>query len=290
MHGLQIAHCNFDPIAVSLGPVQIHWYGICWGIAFFGAEFSVRHRLASIGRRDVDVSGLIVCALLGTIVGARLGHCLFYDPSFYLSHPLKILAIWEGGMASHGGAVGLIAALAWGAPRYAPGLAPLTLLDAAAISAAFGAAIIRIANFLNSEIIGKPTSGRWGVVFDRVDAIPRHPVQLYEAVAYLLVLVVLRVAARQDAALARPGYLTGLFLSLVFGARAVIETWKTPQAAYETGYAITVGQWLSIPFVLLGAALVIRARLRAQPSVADSNIRAVRIRDAVSSDVVPPEA
>jgi phosphatidylglycerol:prolipoprotein diacylglycerol transferase len=264
-------HWHFDPIALSLGPLQIHWYGICWGLAFLAAEFGVRRRLASIGRSDVDISALVVCALLGTIVGARLAHCLFYDPAFYLAHPLRILAIWEGGMASHGGAVGLIAAVAWGAPRYAPGLAPLTLLDAAAPAAAFGAAIIRGANFLNSEIVGKPTSGHWGVVFDSVDALPRHPVQLYEAAAYLLVLAVLRFAARTDA-LARRGELTGLFLVLVFSARAVIETWKTPQAVYEAGHAITVGQWLSVPFVLLGLALVIRAR-RQPGAAALSNVR-----------------
>ncbi len=154
-----IVHWDFNPIAASLGPVQIHWYGIFWGIAFLGAEFYVRRLLASIGRRDVDVSGLIFCALVGTVVGARLGHCFFYDPSFYFAHPVKILAIWEGGMASHGGVVGFIAALAWAAPQYASGLPFLTLLDIAAIPAAFGAALIRIANFLNSEIIGSPTSG-----------------------------------------------------------------------------------------------------------------------------------
>ena len=259
-----VVHWNFDPVALTLGPLPIHWYGICWAIAFFGAEFGVRRRLESIGRGDVDVSALIVCALLGTVAGARLAHCLFYDPAFYLAHPLKILAIWEGGMASHGGAIGLMVAVAWGAPRYAPGLAPLTLLDATSASAAFGGAVIRIANFLNSEIVGDPTSGAWGVVFDRVDATPRHPVQLYEAGAYLLVFFVLRQAGRRGA-LARPGTLTGLFLALVFGARALIETWKTPQAAYEAGHAITVGQWLSVPFVLIGLALIVRARRSPSP-------------------------
>ncbi len=255
-----IVHWHFDPIAIALGPLQIHWYGLCWGLAFLAAEFGVRRRLAAMGRSDVDVAGLVICALLGTIAGARLAHCLFYDPAYYLAHPLRILAIWEGGMASHGGAVGLVAAVAWGAPRYAPGLAPLTLLDAAAPSAAIGGAIIRVANFLNSEIVGNPTSGHWGVVFDAVDPLPRHPVQLYEAAAYVLVFGVLHLVARRDRTLARRGELTGLFLVLVFSARAVIETWKTPQAAYEAGQLFTVGQWLSVPFVLLGLVLLVRAR------------------------------
>lgn len=262
MHDAFILHWQFDPIAFSLGPLQVHWYGICWAIAFFGAEFSVRHRLASMGWRAVNVSGLVVWALAGTIIGARLAHCLFYDPAHYLSHPLDILALWEGGMASHGGAVGLIVALHWGMRRHAPALPLLTLLDATTFSAAAGAALIRTANFLNSEIVGNPTSGRWGVVFDRVDALPRHPVQLYEAVAYLFVLLALRLAARRQIAPHRPGYLTGLFLVMVFGARAVIETWKTPQAVYEAGALFSVGQWLSLPFVLLGLALVIRTRRR----------------------------
>ena len=268
---LPIVHWNFDPVALSLGPLQIHWYGLCWALAFLVGEFGLRRRLAAIGRGDVDTSGLIIAALLGTIVGARLGHCLFYDPAFYLTHPLRILAIWEGGMASHGGAVGLVAAAVWAGPRYAPGLAPLTLLDVAAPLAAIGGAIIRVANVLNSEIVGNPTSGQWGVVFDSVDPLPRHPVQLYEAAAYLLVFLVLRWAARREGALARRGELTGLFMVLVFSARAVIEIWKTPQAAYEAGHAITVGQWLSVPFVLLGLVLMIRARRPAHEPTASSS-------------------
>jgi prolipoprotein diacylglyceryltransferase len=129
--------------------------------------------------------------------------------------------------------------------------------------------IIRIANFLNSEIVGNPTSGDWGVVFDGVDALPRHPVQLYEAAAYLLVFAVLRFAARRDGVFSRRGELTGLFLVLVFSARAVIEHWKTPQAAYEAGAAITVGQWLSAPFILLGLVLLVRARRQSgEPAIA----------------------
>jgi phosphatidylglycerol---prolipoprotein diacylglyceryl transferase len=254
-----ILHWNFDPIALSIGSFQLHWYGICWGIAFLAAEFSVRRRLASMEWKDVDVSTLVVYALLGTIVGARLAHCFFYDPAFYLRHPLKILAVWEGGLASHGGALGLMAALAWAVPRHARGLPVLLLLDATTFAAAFGGALVRFANFLNSEIVGNPTSGIWGIVFDRVDSLPRHPVQLYESAAYLLVLLLLRFVARRYDGLHRRGLLTGLFLSLVFGARAVIEFWKTPQASYEAGQWISVGQWLSVPFVLVGIALIVSA-------------------------------
>ena len=263
-------HWSFDPIAFAVGPVAVHWYGICWAVAFIGAEFGVRRLLRSLGRTDVDVSSLVLWALIGTVVGARLAHCLFYDPHYYFSHPLKIFAVWEGGMASHGGAVGLIAALAWAAPRFARGVPSWTLLDAATLSAAVGAAVIRIANFLNSEIVGIPTSGTWGVVFDRVDALPRHPVQLYEAGAYLLVGAILWAVIRLDRALLRPGYLTGLFLALVFGSRFLLEPWKTAQAAYEAGQAISVGQWLSVPFIVLGTVLIVRARARSVASSAQA--------------------
>jgi phosphatidylglycerol:prolipoprotein diacylglycerol transferase len=255
-----VLHWSFDPIAFAIGPVTIRWYGICWAIAFFSAEIVARGRLRSIGRSDVDVSSLTVCALIGTVVGARLTHCLFYEPYFYLSHPLKVFAIWEGGMASHGGALGFISGLAWGAPRYAPAVPLLTLLDVATVSAALGAAVIRIANFLNSEIVGIPTSGRWGVIFDSVDSLPRHPVQLYEAGAYLVIAALLAWEGRRDRALLQRGYLTGLFLALVFGTRAVLEFWKTPQATYEAGFRISVGQWLSVPFIVLGIGLMARAR------------------------------
>jgi prolipoprotein diacylglyceryl transferase len=259
IHVPPILHWNFDPIALSFGPFQLHWYGICWGVAFIAGEFSVRSRLASMDWKDVDVSTLAVYALLGTIIGARLAHCFFYDPAFYLRNPLKILAVWEGGLASHGGAFGLIAALAWAVPRHARGLPLLTLLDATTFAAAFGGALIRFANFLNSEIIGNPTSGAWGVVFERVDPLPRHPVQLYESAAYLLVLVLLRFVAHRNDGLRSRGLLTGLFLAFIFGARAVIECWKTPQASYEAGQWISVGQWLSVPFVLLGVSLIVSA-------------------------------
>jgi prolipoprotein diacylglyceryl transferase len=262
-----ILHWSFNPIALSLGPLAVRWYGLCWGAAFLLGDLSARRILRAHGRTDIDTTGFMTYALFGTILGARLVHCVFYDPAYYLAHPLRILAIWEGGLASHGGAIGLIAGLALGARRFGAGVPRLTLLDVAAIPAAFGAVLIRVANFLNSEIIGNPTSGSWGVVFESVDAIPRHPVQLYEAAAYLVIWGLLQALLRFDDALARRGYLTGAFLALVFGARLVLEHWKVPQAAYEAGFALSVGQWLSLPFIALGLVLAVRAR-RAAPDTA----------------------
>lgn len=256
-----IIHWAFDPIAFRIGPLSLHWYGMLWAAAFIVGEIVGRRQLRAVGRSDVDVSSLTAFALLGTIVGARLAHCFFYDPAYYFAHPLKILAVWEGGLASHGGAVGLIAALAWATPRFARGVPLLTLLDVVALPAAIGSALIRFANFLNSEIVGVPVaSGAWGVVFQSVDTVPRHPAQLYEAICYVLIAIVLWLLARSGAVWKRLGELTGWYLALVFGARAIVEIWKTPQAVYEAGQIITVGQWLSVPFIVLGAWMIWRAR------------------------------
>lgn len=251
----------FDPIAFQIGPVAIHWYGLCWMLAFLQGQFLAQHFLRAMGRSDVDAGSLLMVAILGTVVGARLGHCLFYDPAFYLAHPLKILAVWEGGLASHGGAVGLVVALSWAAPRYAPGLPLASLLDAVAIPSAIGGAIIRCANFLNSEIVGLPTDGNWGVVFERVDALPRYPVQLFEAACYLAIALVLWAWQRRRATWTARGQLTGIFLALVFLARIGLERMKTPQASYEAGLSFTVGQWLSVPFVLAGLFMIWRSIL-----------------------------
>jgi prolipoprotein diacylglyceryl transferase len=188
----------------------------------------------------------------------RLVHCLFYDPKYFLAHPLEILEIWKGGYASHGGAIGLLLAVYWycrraGRPTY------LWLLDRLAIAAVITGAFIRIGNFFNSEIIGVPTDSVFGVVFLRVDALRRHPVQLYEAITYLAIFLVMLWLYRTKRATAN-GVLTGTYLALVFSARFGLEFFKTPQAAYEAGNAITVGQYLSVPFVVVGVVLLLRAR------------------------------
>jgi prolipoprotein diacylglyceryl transferase len=184
---------------------------------------------------------------------------LFYDPRYYFAHPIDIFKIWEGGLASHGGTVGILVALylytrRTGGPRY------LWLLDRVAIPTALGGFFIRLGNFFNSEIVGTPTSGWWGVVFDRVDQVPRYPVQLFEAVAYLLIFFFLLWAYARRQAETRNGWFIGLFLILVFSARFLLEFVKTPQAEYEAGFVLTVGQLLSVPFIIAGVVLVLRAR------------------------------
>jgi prolipoprotein diacylglyceryl transferase len=220
------------------------------------------------GRSPAELDRLLWFVLGGTIVGMRLVHCVFYDPTYYLAHPLEVLEIWKGGYASHGGAIGLLLAVYWycrapDRPKY------LWLLDRLAIAAVITGAFIRIGNFFKSEIIGVPTDSVFGVVFLRVDDLARHPVQLYEAAAYLSIFFVMLWLYRTKRATS-DGVLTGTYLALVFGARFGLEFFKTPQATYEAGNAISVGQYLSVPFVVVGIALLLRARY-AQVGVAKSS-------------------
>lgn len=249
-------HWHFNPVWLSLGPLQLHWYGLLFAAAFWQGDRWLRWFYR---RENVDPAGvdqLLLKALIWTVVGARLVHCLFYSPAYYLAHPLEILMVWKGGLASHGGAIGLLLAM-WHYARHAPVPSYLWLLDRVTIPATLGGALIRIANFLNAEILGKPTDGTWGVVFMDVDRVPRHPVQLYESLAYVLLCGLLLVIYRRRP---REGVLTGTYLLLLFATRWALEYFKMPQASYEAGLAVSVGQWLSVPFMLVGAWLLLRAR------------------------------
>ena len=255
-----IVHWHFDPVLLSLGPLAIRWYGLLFVGAFWVGQWMLGRLFAAEGVEKAQAERLLIFALIGTIAGARLAHCLFYDPQFYLAHPLAMLRIWEGGLASHGGAIGLLGGLWIGARRAEPRLPFLWLVDRVTLPSAFGAVFVRVANFLNSEIVGRPTAGHWGVVFDAIDPVPRHPVQLYEAAACLAVFGVLFAVWWRSGRRPPTGLLSGLFLVLVFGARTVLEAYKVPQAAYEAGQWLSVGQWLSLPFVAAGLVMIARAR------------------------------
>lgn len=248
---------NADPVAVSIGPLSVHWYGLLFAAAFIAGLQIMGRMFAREGRDRNDLDSLLAFVVIGALVGARLGHCLLYDPAHYLANPLDILKVWEGGLASHGGVVGIVLAV-WAYARTRR-YAFLWLLDRIAVPAVLGGAFIRVGNFMNSEIVGMPTIVSLAVIFERLDPLPRHPVQLYEAAAYLAIFAVLFPTWRQEGLRRRQGLLTGLFLVLVFAARFFLEFYKMPQAAYEYGQFLTVGQWLSAPCVLAGSWLLIRA-------------------------------
>lgn len=202
-----------------------------------------------------DLDSMLMYMVFGTVIGARLGHVLFYDPQFYFSNPLEIIKIWKGGLASHGGTLGILISI-YIYSRKHDNQPYLWLLDRLAIAAASGAAFIRLGNFFNSEILGTPSDLPWAVVFYRIDELPRHPVQLYESLTYLVIFIILLTLYRKLFHQLREGMLLGSMMILIFGARFFLEFIKTHQAAYEGDFTITVGQWLSIPMVIAGIVLL----------------------------------
>ncbi|MCG7917273.1 MAG: prolipoprotein diacylglyceryl transferase, partial [Candidatus Thiodiazotropha taylori] len=192
-----------------------------------------------------------------TIAGARLGHCLFYDPAYFLANPWKIPAFWEGGLASHGGGLGVILALY--IHKRQSGETFLWLLDRFAIPTALVGMLIRLGNLFNSEIYGNPTNLPWAFIFERIDQIPRHPAQLYEAIGYGLIFVVLMLFYRRMRLKIEDGLIFGMFLIGVFTTRFLVEFVKSKQAAYTTDVWLSTGQMLSLPFIAAGVVLIILA-------------------------------
>jgi prolipoprotein diacylglyceryl transferase len=246
-----------NPVAFAFGPLHVFWYGILFATAILsGLEFMkwVYRR----EQRDLsELDSLFIYIVIGIVVGARLGHCFFYEPDFYLAHPMKIFAVWEGGLASHGGGLGVILALYLYCKKYKVDY--LWLIDRIAIPTALFGFFVRMGNFMNSEIIGDPTDSVFGIVFSRVDMLPRHPTQLYEAFSYLLIFFVLTFLYVKRGEKLQKGFLFGLFLVLIFSARFMIEFVKTKQADYSLGIGLSTGQLLSIPFLLFGIYLIIRS-------------------------------
>jgi len=242
---------NANPILFEVGPLSVKWYGVLFATGFL-VGYAIMSRIFRLeGKPQEDLGDLLLYMMVATVVGARLGHCFFYAPEYYLSNPLDIVKVWEGGLASHGGAIGITLGL-WLYARLHPSQPFLWLLDRIAVPTALAGSFIRLGNFFNSEIIGVPSDRPWAVIFARVDHIPRHPAQLYESLAYLVIFGVLAVVYRRQGPDVSRGKLLGLFLVLVFGARLLIETLKTQQAAYSLPFAMSVGQLLSIPAILIG--------------------------------------
>ncbi len=260
---LQI-HWNVDPTLFRLGPLAPRWYGLLFASGFLIGFYLMRSVFQREDRPETDLDLLMLCLLGGTIIVARLGHVLFYAPGYYLTHPFEIIAVWKGGLASHGGLIGVPLAI-WLYSRGREDQPFLWLLDRLAGPAALIGSLIRLGNLFNSEILGRPTDLPWAFVFERIDQTARHPVQLYESVTYLLIFGLLWTLYREWGADTPRGLLIGLFFTLVFGARIALETFKVEQAHFEMALPLSMGQLLSIPAVVLGLWLVGRALYSATP-------------------------
>jgi len=249
---------NPSPEIFSIGPLPIRWYSLSWIAAFVVGYQIFRWINDREERSEHDLDSLFLHMLLGALIGARLGHCLFYHPSHYLANPLDIIAFWKGGvrgLASHGGALGILVSLYLYVRKH-PDRSYLPLVDRVVIPTALGGAFIRLGNFFNSEIFGRVTDVPWAVTFLRIDNQPRHPTQLYESFSYLLIFGILLWDYRRRGAETPPGRLLGLFLALIFTARFLIEFVKVRLSEYGQDIPLSTGQLLSIPMVIAGLTLI----------------------------------
>ena len=263
---LQI-HWNVDPTLFRLGPLAPRWYGLLFASGFLIGFYLMRRVFRREERPETDLDILLLYLLGGTVIGARLGHILFYAPAYYLTHPLEIIAIWEGGLASHGGLIGVPVAI-WLYSRGREDQPFVWLLDRLAAPVALTGSFIRLGNLFNSEILGLPSDLPWAVVFERIDQTARHPVQMYESISYFLIFVLLWGLYRQWGEETPRGRLIGLFLTLVFGVRILWETFKVEQAHFELALPLgmSMGQFLSLPAVAVGLWLVWRSMRARSPT------------------------
>ena len=252
------------PQGVSIvGGLSVRWYGLLFALSFIFGYIIMKKIFANEGLGEKVLDQLSTYMLVLTIVGARLGHCLFYEPAYYLSNPFEILKIWEGGLASHGAAVGIILGLYFFARSNKKPY--LWILDRVAIVVALAGFLIRIGNLMNSEIFGDITALPWGFYFikyyDPYFAVdPRHPTQLYEAISYLAIFIFIYKLYWNQKGKTINGEITGYFLVLIWGVRFLVEYIKVPQVGFEETMVLDMGQILSIPLIIIGAILLWNAK------------------------------
>ena len=270
---------NANPELFHIGGFAVRWYSLLFVsgfiLGFFIFQWFFKREKLDPGLLD----SLLVTLIVGTIVGARLGHCLFYQPDYYLGSWegfLEIFMPWKGGLASHGGTIALFIAMWWFAHKYGKrhGFDFVWLVDHLSIAVCFAATFIRLGNLFNSEIYGGVTNLPWGFVFVRNEETePHHPTQLYEALSYLILGLVLLAIYKYRSEKTWRGTFIGLFLIGCFGSRFLIEFIKNDQVDFEAGMALNMGQILSIPFVLLGIGFLVYAYKKKLPALVDGGFQ-----------------
>jgi phosphatidylglycerol:prolipoprotein diacylglycerol transferase len=251
-----------NPILFQWGPLAIRWYALAYVAGLVAGWWLIRRLVAAeslwgAAKRPTpdSVDDLLVYCALGVIVGGRLGNVLFYDPSYYLAHPLEIFEVWRGGMAFHGGLIGAAIGAAWFARRQQTPI--LTAFDLIALAAPIGIFLGRLANFIKPELWGRPADVAWAMIFPGSDGLPRHPSQIYEALLEGLALFVVLSFAARLGALRRPGLIAGLFGALYAVARSFCELYREPDPRVEDlGGGLTMGMALSAPLLVVGLGLV----------------------------------
>ncbi len=254
-----LVHPQFDPIAIHLGPLGIHWYGLMYLVGFLGGlwlgKWRIRHSVNPvITERELD--DLLFYIALGVVLGGRLGYVLFYQPAHFLAHPLEIPAVWQGGMSFHGGFLGVLTAVALFTRKYKKRWLPL--MDFVALLVPIGLGAGRFGNFVNGELWGRPTDVPWGMVFPQVDNVARHPSQLYEfGLEGIALFLILWLYARKP----RPvGAVSGVFLIAYGSFRFIVEFTRQPDDFLGLlSLGLSMGQWLSLPMVIAGIWLLRRS-------------------------------
>ncbi len=252
-------HWNASPEIVTLGPLTLRWYGLLFAMGFLIGLFLVRQKFQEEKVPEAWLDKLFIYMVVGAILGARFGHVFFYEWDYYSQHPNEILKVWQGGLASHGGAVGILLAM-WIFSRRVSKKSLLWVFDKLSPAIALAGFFIRTGNLMNSEIIGRETDVPWAFIFEKVDEVPRHAVQLYEALFYLLSFFILYGVYWKTDKRHKLGYVFGLFLLLIWGGRFVLEYFKEDLGGIQSyfGNVLSTGQLLSIPLILWGLYLIFR--------------------------------
>lgn len=263
---LDVIYWNANPIFFSIGPVSVRWYGLMFAIGFTIGYWIVSKMFRHEGAPERWLGILLGYVVVATIVGSRLGHVFFYEWDYYSQHPVDILKIWEGGLASHGGTIAIIIAL-FLFSRFVSHKPASWVFDKIVVAIALVGGLIRLGNLMNSEIYGGPTDLPWGFVFVRDgQTVPAHPTQIYEALCYFALFALLMWMYWKRNAEERPWLITGVFFIGIFLPRFLIEYVKNVQVESEyqmiATYGMNLGQMLSIPFILLGVGLVVWAMTR----------------------------
>jgi len=251
---------DVKPEIFEFGKFAMRWYGLLFATAFMAGQYIMNGIYKKEGRTVQEVDSLLMYVIAATVLGARLGHCLFYQPDYYLANPIEILKIWEGGLASHGAAIGILLGLYLYARKFE--VSYLWVLDRVVIVVALGGFFIRLGNLMNSEIVGKATDLAWGFVFvNCMDCgnIARHPAQLYEAISSLILFFALFAIYNRFQRQTPKGLIFGIFMVVLFGLRFCYEFLKENQVDFEQNMSLNMGQILSIPMVLAGIVILIRS-------------------------------
>ena len=248
-------HWNVDPEAFSIGPLTVRWYGMLWACGFMACYYAFKELLKFDKLSEDYAYDALWYMMIGTIIGARVGDCFFYHPMYYLQNPLEIFAMWRGGLSSHGGACGILIALYLLSRKTKKPY--IWTLDRVVIVIGVMGFCIRMGNLMNSEVYGIQTDLPWGFIFERNrETLPKHPTQIYEALWYAMTYIVLRFVYRKTGNNPRPFLIFGIFLIMVFVFRFCVEFIKNPQEDFEIGMMFNMGQWLSVPFIILGVIML----------------------------------